>query len=636
MPFRHLDLAMWRWLSAYIVLTYLHTVAQAGLVNVTVHSTNPQIQYAPETSCRGNKAGGCGVRFEPWELTTYTTVHNRRYSFHQVDSWGNEPSSETMRRRFSFRFTGSAIYVYGAPRDYLSYPPGRQEICLDGNCEVVNGGDKYESSGTEPVLLWSSGDLGSSHAHLLELRLLDNGNGWGWWPMTGTSFQHLVYTKEPTKEPPPYRPANGTALANVTLHDTNYAIQYEPREAWKQSTFSALNTPRDTFHYSSNEGSHPESGSFHQVSFEMQGAAIYVYGASEDALRTIEPKPYIHAPIDVCLDDECHPIDVHQAYLDSTDDEHLPILLWSYSGLSPEKTTFVHIRMLSGESAAGVVRRSNFERVVYTELRPMSPIVHPIERGIYHKKRVLYDAVDRFPLFRWKIEAGASGSYGSVLNEKWYGKLPQWSYSAQGYGFRIYGPPLESMRNLNHAAQRICLNQNYCHYIDVGHIYMSIPNSYEDLPVLIWSIDGLDPFTKHAITAEMVDHFYDQDKRVMALSHVETLWVEVPAAPPPPPPPKPSTSNTPTKTASPTQPSTAQPTTTTVFVTLIPQPDHGTGYHVLLIFTGISICVIALLFGYFSSHHLHRVRHYMPLNGGPHPNYGTVGEENASEQPPRA
>ncbi|KAG8910249.1 hypothetical protein FRC01_006437 [Tulasnella sp. 417] len=545
-----------------------------------------------------------------------------------------------MRRRFSFRFSGSAIYIYGAPRDYIKNPPGRQEICLDGNCEVINGGEKYEPTGTEPVLLWSSEDLGSIRPHLLELRFLDNGNGWGWWPMTSASFHHLVYTAEPTKDPIPYTPVNGTALANVTLHDTNYAIDYEPREAWQQSTFSALSKPKDTFHYSSSEGNRPDSGSFHQVTFELQGVALYVYGASEDALRTIDPKPYLHAPINVCLNDECYPVDVHQAYLDSTDDPHLPVLLWSHAGLSPDKNTFVHIRMLAGESSAGVLRRATFEKVVYTEVRPKSPIEHPIPRGVYHKKIVLYDGVDRFPLMRWKMQSSASGSYGLVLNEKWYGKLPQWTYSSQGYGFKIYGPPLESMRNLQHAAQRICIDHTYCHYVDVGHIYLSTPNSYEDLPVLIWSIDGLDPFTKHTITSDMVDHFYDQDKRVMALSHVETLWVEVPSLPPPPPPPspKPTTSSTPTKTASPTLPSSAAPVRTTVFITLIPKPEHGTGYHLLLFSTGAAICAIALVFGYFSSHHLHRVRHYLPLNGGSHPGYGAIptsAEPDAPENPPR-
>ncbi|KAG8950116.1 hypothetical protein FRC04_007971 [Tulasnella sp. 424] len=550
----------------------------------------------------------------------------------------------------------SAIYIYGAPRDYIKNPPGRQEVCLDGNCEEVKGGEKYEPTGTEPVLLWSSGDLGSVSSHLVELRFLDNGNGWGWWPLTSTSFHHLVYTAEPENDPIPYTPANGTALANVTLHDTNYAIQYEPTNAWHQSTFSALSKPKDTFHYSSSEGNLPDRGSLHQVTFELQGnperaiqkygklismtlgVALQVYGASEDALRTLDPKPYLHAPIDVCLNDECHPVDVHQAYLDSMDDQHSPVLLWSHSGLSPDKTTFVHIRMLAAESPGGVLRRSTLEKVVYTEVRPKSPIAHPIPRGVYHKKTVLYDGVDRVPLVRWKIGSSAAGSYGSVLNEKWYGKLPQWTYSAQGYGFKIYGPPLESMRNLMHAAQRICLDHTYCHYVDVGHIYLSIPNSYEDLPVLIWSIDGLDPFTKHTITSEMVDHFYDQEKRYMTLSHVETFWVEVPppSRPSPLPPSKPTTSSTPTKTASPTLPSTAAPTATTVFVTLIPKPDHGTPYHLLLFVTGIAVCCIALVFGYFSSHHWHRVRHYMPLNGEPHPNYGAVEtESNVSEEPQR-
>ncbi|KIO30160.1 hypothetical protein M407DRAFT_158640 [Tulasnella calospora MUT 4182] len=178
------------------------------------------------------------------------------------------------------------------------------------------------------------------------------------------------------------------------------------------------------------------------------------------------------------------------------------------------------------------------------------------------------------------------------------------------------------MRNLNHSAQRICLDHTYCHNVDVGHIYLSTPNSYEHRPVLLWSVDGLDPFTKHTITSDMVDHFYDQEKRVMVLSHVDTFWVEVP--PPPPPPPKPTTSSTSTETASPTLPSTAAPVATTVFVTVIPKPGHGTGYHLLLFSTGAAICAIALIFGFFYSHHLSRIRSYMPLNGAPPPNYGAV------------
>ncbi|KIO30159.1 hypothetical protein M407DRAFT_158632 [Tulasnella calospora MUT 4182] len=198
------------------------------------------------------------------------------------------------------------------------------------------------------------------------------------------------------------------------------------------------------------------------------------------------------------------------------------------------------------------------------------------------------------------------------------------------------------MRNLKHAAQRICLDHTYCHYVDVGHIYLSTPNSYEDLPVLLWSVDGLDPFAKHTITSEMVDHFYDQEKRVMVLSHVDTFWVEVPSLPPPPPPssPKPTPSSTPTETASPTLPSTAVPVTTTVFVTLIPgpTPQHGTGYHFLLFSTGAAICAIALIIGFFNSHHLSRIRSYMPLNGAPHPNYGAVPttESDAPDDAPRS
>lgn len=218
-PFWRCHLTMW-WASACLALSLLAARAESSWVNVTVHSTDPRISYAPDSCCRGNNAGGCGVRYEPWELTTYTAFQNRRHSFHQVDSWGNEPSSETMRRRFSFRFSGliqpsashsiahspdffagSAIYIYGAPRDYMKNPPGRQEVCLDGNCQEVKGGEKYEPTGTEPVLLWSSGDLGSVSSHLVELRFLDNGNGWGWWPLTSTSFHHLVYTAEPENDP---------------------------------------------------------------------------------------------------------------------------------------------------------------------------------------------------------------------------------------------------------------------------------------------------------------------------------------------------------------------------------------------------------------------------------------------------
>lgn len=74
-----------------------------------------------------------------------------------------------------------------------------------------------------------------------------------------------------------------TELVNVTLHDTNYAIQYYPRSSpqdsvpynpWDKHYYTPLLRPNDTFHYTSNIGNKLAGRENRQISFEFKGKSF--------------------------------------------------------------------------------------------------------------------------------------------------------------------------------------------------------------------------------------------------------------------------------------------------------------------------------------------------------------------------
>lgn len=68
------------------------------------------------------------------------------------------------------------MYVYGAPKAFSQYGHGRQGVCIDGQCEIIDSRARYSEaiSDDQPVLLWHAVNLTDTHEHLLEVWLLDN------------------------------------------------------------------------------------------------------------------------------------------------------------------------------------------------------------------------------------------------------------------------------------------------------------------------------------------------------------------------------------------------------------------------------------------------------------------------------
>lgn len=81
----------------------------------------------------------------------------------------------------------------------------------------------------------------------------------------------------------PRYPSNTTDLANVTFHDTNYALQYFPEtdrwgrkvpNVWKKYYYLPFIKFDDTFHYTTNVGNEVSGFENRQIAFEFKGSLI--------------------------------------------------------------------------------------------------------------------------------------------------------------------------------------------------------------------------------------------------------------------------------------------------------------------------------------------------------------------------
>lgn len=189
-------------------------------------------------------------------------------------------------------------------------------------------------------------------------------------------------------------------LVNVTLHDTDYAVQYSPlsphrgrqlTSPWITSHYSPIHRPRDTFHHTSIKGKNTCGPEDCQVSFEFTGAqicistafymsnyfgllgvALYMYGAPKVALDAIVGGEYPHGHQEVCINHQCHAVDSHQLYLNLDPvARHHPVLLWFNETLSASTPTHVTFKRIEFENRVGQLRGVSFERATYTEVRPL-------------------------------------------------------------------------------------------------------------------------------------------------------------------------------------------------------------------------------------------------------------------------
>ncbi|KAG8897093.1 hypothetical protein FRB99_008463 [Tulasnella sp. 403] len=274
-------------------------------------------------------------------------------------------------------------------------------------------------------------------------------------------------------------------------------------------------------------------------------AALYVYGASPEALKTITNGRYLHAHQDICVNDQCYPIDVHQAYLniDKRDESH-PVLIWSYDRFDPTVINTVHLRLLDGQSPDGLEGKGmTFSKAIYSEVQQISPWKVPVPGAKYRSVRVGHKLLTYSPwglgwLSRnpWYVDHGCHVAWNMVD----VGDQPTWTFQFTGYGVKVYGPPKRLFLDVTHASQKVCVDDR-CHYIDAEHAYLSVLPEEAHQDVLLWSTFGLELNTKHTISVQLVQRPDYSRQTMMAVSHLEYLTNEYaqsqPSLPPTPTPP---------------------------------------------------------------------------------------------------
>ncbi|KAG8920857.1 hypothetical protein FRC02_000659, partial [Tulasnella sp. 418] len=88
----------------------------------------------------------------------------------------------------------------------------------------------------------------------------------------------------------------------------------------------------------------------------------------------------------------------------------------------------------------------------------------------------------------------------------------------------IYGAPRPRVLH-PHGKQEVCLDED-CYPVDVEQAYMNIEPDAEQDPVLIWSIDGLDPTRYYTLIMKLVDRTGDGDKNVRGMTFSELVYWE--------------------------------------------------------------------------------------------------------------
>ncbi|KAG8918175.1 hypothetical protein FRC02_002559 [Tulasnella sp. 418] len=523
------------------------------LSNVTIYATNPRISYHPESACKGTIFGGCGVRYDPWDVETYKSPYGVMETYYRTSSWQNHPGS-TEARQLVFAFKGHALFVYGAPRKQIEQFPsaGSHEICLDDDCHIVDVAVIYAlepPSSNEPVLIWMKVGLRFGHDYQVQIRLLETSER----PVFGMTFHHFVYTDVIEDRIPIYRQGENQTLINVTYHDTNPRISYLPTpesyDPWDKEYY-LFGTYHQTFHRTSNWGNHPEGNLIRRVEWTLEGTAVYIFGAPRIQLK--------HPPghTDICIDTKCHAIDAARIYLNSPFN-HDPVLLWYDTNLNPAKTTTVQIRFLQKESLFGRLFGMAFSRAVFTRVKQIYPSIDGVrylshtvddgDQGVHYLPYTTCRELQcRTPFNPWDVETYSTSSG----RKETFHRTSTWLNALQGENNRridyrfpcfvskisVFGAPPAQLRH-PHGKQEICIWPSVgCTPVDAEQAYLNIPTSHET-PVLIWSIDGLDESRLHSIEFRLIDRTEEGDGAIRGLtfSHMDYVEARPPPRPPSPP-----------------------------------------------------------------------------------------------------
>ncbi|KAG8992941.1 hypothetical protein FRB94_011162 [Tulasnella sp. JGI-2019a] len=531
-------------------------------VRNTVYSTDPRIVLAPKSSCTGvPDFDGCGKRYDPWDLETYTDSDGERHSFYLTISRGNYTESADQIRGMSFGFRGTSLEVYGAPYrqiQELGHVPGKQELCLLGDCQEVNAQAIYnatnEAERDSPVLLWSYDGLPDNRYHRLELRLLDISRGQE--QPQAMTIHHIVYKSRPSVLPPRYQPSSQELLVPTTYYDTNPWIsfcsgrrsRYDP---WWKEVIAMPSGQQRSFHHTSSWKHDPSGPNARLISFKFQGVALYVYGASPAELTYVANGTYEHAHQEICIDSECEAIDTHQLYLNiETSHAHEPVLLWSHEGYPSAILRHVQLRLLDEHLPVKHIRRMTLSQFVVTEVKKRSLWTHPIANVSYsdmtisplssllrYSPRPDYVHGDRdHPYSSWDRQAYSApdGQLQTYIRTSTWDHVPNtrqraWQFFFTGHEIRVYGAPRPYLVHPTHAKVEACLDDD-CRPVDVEHAYLNVDPDVERKPVLLWSMEDIDVSRPHTLAMRMIESEMEAGSEIkgMTFAGLEYTKVEFP------------------------------------------------------------------------------------------------------------
>ncbi|KAF8605928.1 hypothetical protein BDV93DRAFT_521271 [Ceratobasidium sp. AG-I] len=336
---------------------------------VVMHDTHPLLSYWPNTP-----VPSCGSSYwcrSGWTPRTYTAEDGTIVSWHELKSrseWGIE------KWGVEATFTAGAVAVYGIPKAHISSTDHLSSICVridSGPCEVVDLRHAYLNweHHHESVLLWKHHALDPSRATHLSVRLMKTGEN----DLAVLPFKDIHYFESQEYGSP--NPPVGR-LEDITVpHDHEAIIYYPGRRCvkhflgwctgwydpwwWREagpseskltyrSTMSSFRTTEDP-----------------AIELEFQGSAVYVYGA---------PKSFIKDPFasqQICINSDCHIVDVEQAYLNAFVDPTLQAVRvdegFGEFAIRPAKSSEKELDERSNAAANNVTTLSEF----HPELEPV-------------------------------------------------------------------------------------------------------------------------------------------------------------------------------------------------------------------------------------------------------------------------
>ncbi|CAE6382105.1 unnamed protein product [Rhizoctonia solani] len=386
---------------------------------VVMHDTHPLISYRPVGAIARYP---CPARCFPidasgWSSKTYTDEHGSIVSWHELrsrDEWDKNAWG------IDVTIIAGAVAIYGIPKahipdiDYLSY------VCVQinsGPCTIVDVKHAYLNAEHhhESVLMWQNDALDPSQKTRVSVRLVKT---------TSTSMSVFPFKAIRYYEPQEYSSPDPPVgqLENIAVPHDHGAIIYHPGRRcvkrflwWCKRWFDPwrwreIGPSDNVLSYRSTVSSYRETED-PSIELEFQGSAVYVYGAPKSAIK--DPFASQH----ICINNECHIVDVEQAYLNApngpiesagvraTRNSHEPgaqnhstagdvttlsaihpeldpVLIWSMAGLDDQKQHTLRLALASlpsNDNAEMTIAKVAYTKVSYEtgRSRPDTPIPLP-------------------------------------------------------------------------------------------------------------------------------------------------------------------------------------------------------------------------------------------------------------------